>query len=181
MTVSIIAAMGKRREIGYKNELLWRLPNDMKFFRSTTMGKPILVGRKTFESFGGKPLPGRKNIVITHDESYHQEGAFIVHSIEEALAEARCSVETKGLESKSSGNDNTDNEIMIIGGASFYQQLLPLSDRLYLTFVDGEFTADSWFPEFDATQWKESRREFHSADEKNSFDHEFVIYDRIAD
>ena len=167
MTISIIAAMGKNREIGYKNELLWKLPNDMKFFRATTMGKPILVGRKTFESFGGKPLPGRTNIVITQDKDYHREGAEIVHSIEEALSKGKTA-------------SAPDDEIMIIGGASFYEQLLPLSDRLYLTYVDGEFTADSWFPEFDEAQWQVTKRESHSADEKNAFDHEFVILDKIA-
>lgn len=162
MTISIIAAMGKHREIGYQNELLWRLPNDMKFFRATTMGKPILVGRKTFESFGGKPLPGRKNIVITKDNKYEREGAIIVHNIDDALTAAKPA-----------------EEVMIIGGASFYQQLLPLADRLYLTYVDGDFTADSWFPEFDETQWQVTKRETHKADEKNPYKHEFVIYDRL--
>jgi len=162
MTISIIAAMGKHREIGYQNELLWRLPNDMKFFRATTMGKPILVGRKTFESFGGKPLPGRKNIVITKDNKYEREGAIIVHNIDDALTAAKPA-----------------EEVMIIGGASFYQQLLPLADRLYLTYVDGDFTADSWFPEFDETQWQVTKRETHKADEKNPYEHEFVIYDRL--
>ncbi len=166
MTISIIAAMGKNREIGYQNELLWKLPNDMKFFRATTMGKPILVGRKTFESFGGKPLPGRTNIVITQDKTYQCEGAVIVHSIDDALSKGKAAAK--------------NDEIMIIGGASFYEQLLPLADRLYLTYVDGEFTADSWFPAFDESQWKEVKREQHTADEKNAFDHEFVVLDRIA-
>ena len=167
MTISIIAAMGKNREIGYQNELLWRLPNDMKFFRATTMGKPILVGRKTFESFGGKPLPGRTNIVITQDKQYQREGATIVHSVDDAIAVGKLAA-------------GGDGEIMIIGGASFYEQLLPLADRLYLTYVDGEFTADSWFPEFDESQWSVSKREPQLADEKNAFNHEFVILDRIS-
>ena len=170
MKISIIAAMGKNREIGYQNELLWRLPNDMKFFRSTTMGKPILVGRKTFESFGGKPLPGRTNIVITQDVNYQCEGAIIVHNIEDALEAGREACKTAAEQS---------DEIMIIGGASFYEQLLSFADRLYLTFVDGSFTADSWFPEFDESNWEVSKREFHAADEKNAFDHEFVIFDRL--
>jgi len=162
MTISIIAAMGKQREIGYQNALLWRLPNDMKFFRATTMGKPILVGRKTFESFGGKPLPGRTNIVITRDKNYQCDGAVIVHSVEDALSAAAPA-----------------DEVMIIGGASFYEQLLPLADRLYLTYVEGDFTADSWFPEFDESQWQVIKREPHAADEKNAFDHEFVVLDRV--
>jgi len=161
MTISIIAAMGNQREIGYKNQLLWKLPNDMKFFRTTTMGKPILVGRKTFESFGGKPLPGRKNIVITKDQHYHKDGAYIVHSIDEALQMAKPA-----------------DEIMIIGGANFYEQLLPIANRLYLTLVDGDFKADSWFPEIDFSQWQEIKREVHSVDDKNAFHHEFVTLDR---
>ncbi len=164
MTVSIIAAMGKQREIGYQNQLLWRLPNDMKFFRTTTMGKPILVGRKTYESFGGKPLPGRKNIVITKDTQYQAPGATVVHTVEDALAAAEPA-----------------EEIMVIGGASFYEQLLPKADRLYITYVDGEFTADSWFPAFDLSQWQVVQRELHEADEKNPYQHEFVIFDRIQD
>ncbi len=165
MTISLIAAMGKNHEIGYQNQLLWRLPNDMKFFRATTMGKPILVGRKTYESFGGKPLPGRINIVITQDDSYQSEGVTIVHSIDEALEKGKAAA---GLE----------GEVMIIGGASFYAQLLSLADRLYLTYVDGQFTADSWFPEFDENLWQVTSREAHQADEKNAFDHEFVVLDR---
>jgi len=164
MTISIIAAMGKQREIGYQNKLLWRLPNDMKFFRATTMGKPILVGRKTFESFGGKPLPGRTNIVITQDNNYQREGAIVVHNIDDALKAGKSAAST--------------NEIMIIGGGSFYEQLLPMADRLYLTYVDGDFKADSWFPAIDESQWQVTKSELHRADEKNEFDHEFVVMDR---
>ena len=159
--ISIIAAMGRNRELGLDNKLLWHLPVDMKFFRQTTMGKPILVGRKTYESFGGKPLPGRKNIVITNDKSYQSEGAVIVHSIDEAIQEA-----------------GDVEEIMIIGGASFYEQTLPKADRLYLTYVDANFKADSWFPEFDKNDWLETSRQLNKADEKNSFDCSFVVYDR---
>ena len=128
------------------------------------MGKPILVGRKTYESFGGKPLPGRKNIVITKDTQYQAPGATVVHTVEDALAAAEPA-----------------EEIMVIGGASFYEQLLPKADRLYITYVDGEFTADSWFPAFDLSQWQVVQRELHEADEKNPYQHEFVIFDRIQD
>jgi len=153
--------MGRNRELGLANQLLWKLPGDMTFFRQTTMGKPILVGRKTYESFGGKPLPGRKNIVITRDQHYQSEGAIVVHHIDEALQQA-------------GGVD----EIMIIGGASFYEQSLPLADRLYLTFVDANFKADSWFPEFNLQEWQEVSCEPHFADEKNAFDYRFVMYER---
>ena len=161
MIISMIAAMGKNRELGLDNELLWKLPGDMKFFRETTMGKPIVVGRKTYESFGGKPLPGRQNIVITSAKDYAGAGATIVHSIDDAI-EAAGDVE----------------ELMIIGGASFYEQMLPKADRLYITYVKSEFKADSWFPEFDLSQWKEKSRRACSADEKNLFDYDFVIYER---
>lgn len=159
--ISIIAAMGRNRELGLDNKLLWHLPVDMKFFRQTTMGKPILVGRKTYESFGGKPLPGRNNIVITKDKNYQSEGAVIVHSIDQALQEA-----------------SDADEIMIIGGASFYEQTLPLADRLYLTYVDADFEADSWFPEFDIHEWKETSRQINKADDKNPFDCSFMVYDK---
>jgi len=163
MIISMIAAMGENRELGLDNELLWRLPVDMKFFRETTMGKPILVGRKTYESFGGKPLPGRKNIVITQDESYRSEGAIIVHNIDDALAAAQDA-----------------EEIMIIGGASFYQQLLPRADRMYLTYVHQTFAADSWFPEFNQDEWQEISRRDNPADEKNPYSCTFVVFERKA-
>jgi len=159
--LSLIAAMGKNRELGLANKLLWHLPADMKFFRQTTMGKPILVGRKTYESFGGKPLPGRKNIVITGDKHYQSEGATIVHNIDDALKEA-----------------GDAEEVMVIGGASFYEQMLPNIQRMYLTYVDESFEADSWFPEFDLNQWRETSCKRFQADEKNPFDYRFVVYDR---
>ena len=161
MTISMIAAMGRNRELGLDNKLLWKLPADMKFFRETTMGKPIVVGRKTYESFGGKPLPGRKNIVITTDKNYRSEGAIVVHSINEAIIAA-----------------GDVEEIMIIGGASFYEQMLARADRLYLTYVNGEFEADSWFPEIDSAQWSEISRKDCQADEKNSFEYSFVVLER---
>ena len=153
--------MGENRELGLANKLLWKLPVDMKFFRQTTMGKPILVGRKTYESFGGKPLPGRRNIVVTRDKDYQSAGAMVVHTLEEALKQA-----------------GDVDEIMIIGGASFYQQMLPRADRLYLTYVQGTFEADSWFPDFNLNEWRESSREFHAADDNNPYSCNFVIYDR---
>ena len=161
MVISMIAAMGRNRELGLDNKLLWKLPADMRLFRETTMGKPIIVGRKTYESFGGKPLPGRKNIVITNDKNYYSEGAFIVHSADEAITAA-----------------GDVEEIMIIGGASFYEQMLSRAHRLYLTYVDADFEADSWFPEFDFNQWIETSRKDCKADEKNLFDYSFVVLER---
>jgi len=161
MRISLIAAIGKNRELGKDNKLLWKLPADMAFFKTNTTGKPIIVGRKTYDSFFIKPLPNRKNIVITRDANYSAPGAIVVHSVEDALRAA----------------DDVD-EVMICGGASFYTQMLPRADRLYLTQVDSSPEADSWFPEYDDGSWQETMREAHGADEKNPCAYTFVILDR---
>ena len=161
MKISMIAAMTEDRVIGIENTLPWKLPNDMKWFRQNTLGKPIVMGRKTFESFGAKPLPGRTNIIITRDQSYQAEDSIVVYSIEEAL--------------KTAGDVD---EVMIIGGASFYEQMLPKSDRLYLTFVEADLEGDAWFPEFDLNDWNEVESIHHEKDEKNAYPHRFVIFDR---
>jgi len=161
MKISMIAAMTDERVIGINNSLPWKLPNDMKWFRQHTLGKPIVMGRKTFESFGGRTLPDRLNIIITRDLAYQVENAIVTHSIEEAL--------------KAAGDVD---EVMIIGGASFYEQMLAKADRLYLTFVHGDIAGDAWFPEVDFSGWYEVKRINHEADESNSYAHSFVIYDR---
>jgi len=161
MKISMIAAMTEQRVIGIKNTLPWKLPNDMKWFRQNTLGKPIVMGRKTFESFGAKALPGRTNIIITRDQSYQAEDSVIVYSIDEAL--------------KAAGDVE---EVMIIGGASFYEQMLPKADRLYLTFVEAEIEGDAWFPEFDLNDWNETESIHHQKDEKNAYPPKFVIFDR---
>jgi len=159
--ISIIAAMTDDRVIGINNSLPWKLPSDMKWFRKQTLGKPILMGRKTFESFGARPLPERTNIVVTRDQAYQARGAVVVHSIDEAL-QAAGDVE----------------EIMIIGGASFYQQMLPLARRMYLTRVHTEVAGDAWFPEFDESQWRQVERVDCEADERNAYAHSFIILER---
>lgn len=161
MIVSLIWAMDENRVIGINNSLPWKLPADMKWFRQNTMGKPIVMGRKTFESFGARALPDRQNIVITHDRAYQAEGVDVVHSIDEALAVA-----------------GDAEEIMIIGGASFYQQMLPTVDRLYITQVHGQFEGDTWFPQFDMGDWKEVQCSESTADEKNAYACTFMIYER---
>lgn len=161
--ISLIAAMAENRVIGIENRLPWKLPADMKWFRENTLGKPIVMGRKTFESFGAKPLPQRTNIVITNDTHYRADGAVVVHSIEDAL--------------KAAGDTP---EVMIIGGASFYTQMLPRADRIYLTIVHHTFDGDAWLPEFDANQWREARRSEHQADEKNSYDCSFLVLERAG-
>lgn len=157
----MIAAMTDDSVIGIENRLPWRLPNDMKWFRQHTLGKPIVMGRKTFESFGSKPLPDRTNIIITRDETYQAKDSIVVHTIEEAL-QAAGEVE----------------EVMIIGGASFYEQMLPRADRLYLTFVHSRIDGDAWFPDVDLSEWNEVERIDYDADEKNLFAHSFVILNR---
>lgn len=158
MKVSIIVATGKNGEIGLENKLLWHLPADMKFFREKTMGHHMIMGRKTYESIG-KPLPGRTTVIITRDKDYKAEGCIVVHSLEEAIQKA----EAAG-----------DTEAMITGGAEIYKLALDKADVLYLTEVEGEFKADSFF-EYDTTQWAVKERKDYKADEKNKFDYSFII------
>ena len=153
--------MAKNRVIGINNQLPWKLPADMKWFRQHTLGKAIIMGRKTFESFGGKPLPDRKNIVITQDENYHTDHAIVCHSIDEAL--------------KAAGNTE---EVLIIGGMSLYKQTLPIADRLYMTVVDADVEGDAWFPEFELNDWEILETHNHKADEKNAYDCEFTVLQR---
>lgn len=160
MMVSIIAAMDRNRLIGNKNRLPWHLPADFAHFKAVTMGKPIIMGRKTFESIG-KPLPGRTNIVLSRDTNTCFEGATCVTSFEEALAVVA-----------------DENEIMIIGGSTIYEMLLPKVNRLYLTYVNAAFEGDAWFPEFDENQWVEKEIVTHQADEKNAYDCRFVTLER---
>jgi dihydrofolate reductase len=161
MIISLIAAMADERVIGINNTLPWKLPADMQWFRKHTLGKPVVMGRKTFESFGGRPLPQRMNIVVTADRDYVAEGVVVVHSIDEAL-QAAGDVE----------------EVMIIGGASFYEQMLPRADRFYLTKVHGRFEADAWFPEYESYGWHEVEHEEHAVDERNAYAMTFLILER---
>lgn len=159
--ISIIAAIGKNRELGLGNKLLWKLPDDMRFFKQTTMGKLIVVGRKTYESFGARPLPGRPTFVISSDANYPGNGATVVPNLLAAI------------------NMNEDeDEIMIIGGASIYEQAMDKASRLYLTEVAGEFEADTWFPSFDKSVWKERSREHHEIDAQHEFAFDIVVYER---
>lgn len=160
MIISLITAMGNNRVIGINNTLPWRLPADLKHFRKITMGKPILMGRKTYESIG-KPLPGRTNIIITHDRDYQAPGCVVTHTIDEALAAA-----------------TNSEEIMVIGGASFYEQLLPRAQRLYLTLIHEDFAGDAWFPAFDHAEWSEVEHADCEPDETNPYHYSFVVLER---
>jgi dihydrofolate reductase len=161
MRVSLIAAMAENRVIGRANQLPWRLSADLQHFKALTMGKPILMGRKTWESIG-RPLPGRTGIVITRDAAYTAEGCQVVHSLQQALQAAR-----------------DHEEIMVIGGAELYRQTLDMADRLYLTLVKAEVEGDAWFPDIAYEQWQEIERESHRGDDKNEHDYDFVVLERI--
>lgn len=162
MIISLIAAIDKNLVIGNsKNTLPWYLPADLKRFKSVTMGKPIIMGRKTFESIG-KPLPERTNIIITRNEKYEAPGCIVVRSPEEALLAA--------------GNAP---EAIIIGGGELFSQFMPRADRMYLTLVDGEFEGNVYFPKWNPREWREVFREAHEADEKNPYNYTFVTLERI--
>lgn len=162
MKIILVAAYAQNRVIGKNNDLVWRLPKDFKHFKDLTMGHPIVMGRKTFESLG-KPLPNRTSIIITRDTQYQQEGCIVVHSLEEAIAEAR----------------HLDEQIFIIGGAEIYKQALPIANLMYLTEVKAFPEGDSFFPEFSANEWKETARKSFSKDDKHQYDFDFVTWERI--
>ncbi len=161
MKLSLIWAMADDRVIGDGNRLPWRLPADMRWFRRHTLGKPVLMGRKTFESLGSRPLPERRNVVISTREGYHPEGAEVVGSPEAALRLLR-----------------DEEEVMVIGGEQIYRALLPRADRLYLTRIHGCFAGDTRFPPFDETQWLEVARRDFEADEENPWPYSFRILER---
>ncbi|CAM2982052.1 type 3 dihydrofolate reductase [Vibrio diazotrophicus] len=159
MIISMIAAMANDRIIGKDNQMPWHLPADFAWFKRCTLGKPVIMGRKTYESIG-RPLPGRQNIVISRDPSLNFEGVKVTTSIEEAI--------------KLAGDVE---EVMIIGGGSVYATCLPKADRLYVTYIDANVEGDTQFPDW-GDGWLESHRETFSADEKNAYDMKFVILER---
>lgn len=159
--ISMIAAMANNRIIGADNDMPWHLPADLKHFKSVTMGKPVLMGRKTYESIG-RALPGRPNIVITANKSYVLDDATVVTSIEAAMQEA-----------------SAFDEVMIIGGGSIYKLMLAQAQRLYLTFIDLKVDGDTQFPDYEANaNWIEIERKTHQKNEKNPYDYTFVTLER---
>lgn len=158
--LSIIAAIAKNNIIGKNNGLIWHLPADMKHFRNTTMGHSLIMGRKTFESFG-KPLPGRHSIVITRQKDWSFAGVTVAHSLQEAIAMA-------------GGNE----EVFIIGGAEIYSQAMPSCKKMYLTIIHHEFDGDTCFPPVDFSEWKLIKDEKHLPDEKNQYPYSFRTYVR---
>lgn len=158
MIISLIVATDENNGIGKNNQLPWHLPADLKHFKNLTTGHPIIMGRKTFESIG-KPLPNRRNIIISRQRDYVTEGAEVVASLQEAVDV--CS---------------TENEAFIIGGAQIFEQSMPLADVLYLTVIHEKFDADTFLPALDKAQWVEETSELHQPDEKNKYAYTFIKY-----
>ncbi|MFT6551393.1 MAG: dihydrofolate reductase [Zhongshania marina] len=167
VTVSLIVAMAKNRVIGVNNQLPWHLPADLKHFKATTMAKPIVMGRKTWESIG-RPLPGRFNIVISRQLDYIAEGAEVVSDLTAALALARKEAASTGLD-----------EVLIIGGEAIYRQALGEVDKMYITEVDLEPDGDAWFPDIELNAWNEVSREYHPAKLDKSPAYCFVTLQRM--
>lgn len=160
MEISLIVALANNYCIGNNNQLPWRQSADLQHFKKLTLGKPVIMGRKTFESIG-RPLPNRPNSIITRDKNYSAPGCEIYHSLEAALTAYKNSP-----------------EVMIIGGAQIFEQALPLATRMYLTWIDTTIDGDAFFPQFNKNAWQEVSREFHSADNKNEFDYIFTKFER---
>jgi dihydrofolate reductase len=161
MIISLIAALATDRVIGMENAMPWHLPGDLAWFKRNTLNKPVIMGRKTFESIG-RPLPGRLNIVISSKSGEH-EGVTWVTSVDAALAAA-----------------GDVEEVMVMGGGRVYEQLLPKANRLYLTHIDAEVEGDTHFPDYEPDDWESTFSEFHDADEQNSHGYCFEILDRRA-
>lgn len=168
ISLSIIVAMANNHAIGKDNKLLWHLPEDLKYFKRITMGKPMIMGRKTFESIG-RPLPGRLNIVVTRQQDWQHEGVRVVHSIEQAMKLAESQAIIDGI-----------NEVMMIGGAELYKAAIETADKLYLTRVDVEIEGDAFFPEIDPAVWKEVSREEYPASDANPYPYAFCVLEKQA-
>lgn len=166
MKVSLIVAMSQNRVIGRQNQMPWHLPDELQYFKRVTMGKPVLMGRNTFESIG-KPLPGRPNIVITRNTDYEVDGISVVNSVEDALDLAEQLTE-----------HDANAEAMVIGGAQIFSATFPRADLLYLTIVQAEVEGDVFFPEFPAEEWRLVSREERDANERNPYPYSVLVLER---
>lgn len=162
MSVSLIVAVSTNNAIGKNNQLLWSLPNDMKFFKNTTWALPVLMGRKTFEALG-KPLPGRFNIVISRQNDWKPEGITVVNSLEEAIETAYAA---------------HYKDVMIIGGGQVYKEAMPIADKIYLTRVDAVLEGDTSFPGIDTKDWKMVSEQSFPADDKHAYPYHFQVWER---
>jgi dihydrofolate reductase len=165
MIISLVAAVATNRVIGKDNDLPWRLPDDMKFFMETTIDHFVIMGRKSYEALPPKfkPLPNRVNIIITRQADYAADDCIIAGTIEEALADAET---------------NAQQEVFIIGGGNIFAQAIPLADKLYLTEVKASIDGDTFWPEYDQSQWQEVSRQHHDIDDRHNYEFDFVVYDR---
>nr|WP_206512421.1 type 3 dihydrofolate reductase [Colwellia sp. Arc7-635] len=157
----MIAAHANNRVIGKDNDMPWYLPADLAYFKKTTLGKPIIMGRKTYESIG-RPLPGRKNIVISRDGDYKATGVEVVNSVEAALALV-----------------SDCEEVMVIGGGAIYQHCLVAAQRLYITHIEADIAGDTYFPEYDLKVWKKVSSTLHPSDDKNPYQLDFSVYEKV--
>ncbi|MBL4715185.1 MAG: dihydrofolate reductase [Bacteroidia bacterium] len=160
MSINIIVAASSNNVIGKDNQLIWHLPDDLKFFKRTTMGCPLIMGRKTFESVG-RPLPGRENIIVTRNTNFSFEGCTVVNSLTEAIE-----------------TTNGNEQVFIAGGGEIYKEALSLVDIIYLTRVHHEFEGDTYFPVLNENEWVEVFREDHLKDEKHAFDFSILTFER---
>jgi dihydrofolate reductase len=157
--ISLITAMDRNRVIGKDNQIPWHLPADLAYFKQLTLGHPVIMGRKTFESLG-KPLPGRTNVILTENLSYHKAGCIIRHSIAEAL------------------EFYADQEAFVIGGATIYKAFLPIANRLLVTLIEESFFGDTLFPEIDEQIWQLVSKSQGERNEKNPYDYSFLVYEK---
>ncbi|MES2373509.1 MAG: dihydrofolate reductase [Bacteroidota bacterium] len=164
MLISLVVAASTNNVIGKNNQLLWSLPNDMKFFKNTTWAMPVLMGRKTFESLG-KPLPGRLNIVITRQKDWKPEGATIVHSLEDAI-KAASTADYK--------------EAFVIGGGEIFKEAMTVTDKIYMTRVDAELEGDAFFPVIDKAQWQLISEDSRAADAKHAYSYHFQLWQKLS-
>jgi len=165
--ITLVVAVAENSVIGWQGGLAWHQSSDLKFFRKVTMNKPLIMGRKTFESIG-KPLDGRDNIVITRNTAFEVPGILVAANLEDALELAREKARERGAD-----------EISIIGGAQIYALALPLADRIYLSRIHLSPDGDTFFPKLDESQWREISRERHAASPKDSADYSFIVLERI--
>jgi dihydrofolate reductase len=164
--VSLIAAVAENGVIGRNNQLPWHIKSEFQYFKNTTIGKPIVMGRRSFESLG-KPLPKRANIVVTRDKSFAAAGVIVTHSLEEGLKIAKDLAQKDGID-----------EVFIGGGSDIYRLSLPEADRLYLTEVHLKPEGDTYFPDFNRGEWKEVKREFHPKKEGETADYTITVLER---
>ncbi|NQX59283.1 dihydrofolate reductase [Paenibacillus qinlingensis] len=159
MSISFIFAMDRNRAIGVNNKLPWHLPGDLKFFKNVTMGHPILMGRKTYESIG-KPLPGRRNVILTQNTAYQAEGCEVIHAVDEAIDAFR------------------DQELFVIGGAEIFKLFASQVNRMYITYIEDEFEADTYMSDLNLSTWTLVSSEQGERNEKNPYEYYFRIYER---